>query len=58
MLSGPAIDINAISWMVRDYVTHSINEPPHGKTNNVVSEQTGLYSNRRLLEAGNFGFRK
>ena len=38
------------------------NEPVHEKTNNLGFRlgptQTGLYSHRRWLEAGNFGFRK
>ena len=37
-------------------------EPVHEKTNNLVFQpgltQTRLYSHRRWLEAGNFGFRK
>ena len=36
-------------------------EPVHEKTNNLGSNQarqTGLYSHRRWLEAGNLGFRK
>ena len=35
-------------------------EPVHGKTNNLGSDRvcTGLYSHRRWLETGNFGFRK
>ena len=37
-------------------------EPVHEKTNNLGFRpgptQTGLYSHRRWLEAGNFGFRK
>ena len=32
-------------------------DPPHEKTNNVVSK-TELWKHRRWLEAGNFGFRK
>ena len=39
-----------------------INEPVREKTNNLDFRpgptQTGLYSHRRWLEAGNFGFRK
>ena len=39
-----------------------IYEPVHKKTNNLGfrpgQTQTGLYSHRRWLEAGNFGFRK
>ena len=38
------------------------NEPVHEKNNNLGFRpgrtQTGLYSHRRRLEAGNFGFRK
>ena len=37
-------------------------EPPHGKTNNMVSErvltQIRLYNQRSRLETGNFGYRK
>ena len=39
-----------------------IYEPPRGKTNNVVfgtgPTQIRLYSHRKWLETGNFGFRK
>ena len=43
-------------------VVHIIFEPSHDKTNNLGFRpgliQTGLYKHKRLLEAGNFRFRK
>ena len=44
-----------------DMYSYSINEPVHEKTNNLGFRpgltQTGLYSHRTLLEAGNFVFK-
>ena len=55
-------DGNFLIFLVLTLYGKMINEPEHEKTNNLgfrpVPTQTGLYSHRRWLEAGNFGFRK
>ena len=49
---------------IRLSMDHVLYEPVREKTNNLQigfrpgPTQTGLYSHRRWLEAGNFGFRK
>ena len=55
IIEGPRVEVLEIRHLeVSD--RHFINEPPRGKTNNVVSEQvpatqTGLYKHRKELEA-------
>ena len=50
------------NFILHGHVFAIIIEPVLEKTNNLGFQpgpiQTGLYSHRRLLEAGNFGFRQ